>query len=157
MDPYLFLKWFHVLSATIFFGTGVASAFYLFMANRRKDLAAIVFVTRHVVIADWLFTTPALFAQAATGAMMVSAGGYHWGEGWLVWALVFFAIAVGCWLPVVCIQIFMRDMAQKALANHTELPPRYWQLDYLWNILGWIALVSLLLVFYLMVFKPDLG
>ena len=157
MEPYLLLKWAHVLSATILFGTGIGSAFYMFMANRRKDLNAIVFITRHVVLADWLFTTPALVAQALTGFALVSLGGYAWSERWLVWAMLLYGLAVVCWLSVVWIQIRMRDMAQTALQESTAVPPQYWHLDLWWNILGWIALVSLLIVFYLMVFKPDLS
>ncbi len=57
---YTILKWVHVLSATIIFGTGIGSAFLLFMANRKGNVAAIHFATTHVVIADWLFTTPAI-------------------------------------------------------------------------------------------------
>ena len=64
---YLLIKWIHILSATILFGTGIGSAFYMFMANRRKEIAGIYFATRHVVIADWLFTTPAAIIQFTTG------------------------------------------------------------------------------------------
>jgi uncharacterized membrane protein len=35
---YIVVKWVHILSSTILFGTGIGSAFYLFMANREKIL-----------------------------------------------------------------------------------------------------------------------
>jgi len=73
---YLLLKWIHILSSTILFGTGIGSAFFMFMANRRKDIASISFATRHVVIADWAFTTPSVILQLITGLMMVQVGGY---------------------------------------------------------------------------------
>lgn len=57
---YLLVKWGHVVSSTILFGTGIGSAFFMFMANRRKDIAGMYFAARHVVMADWLFTTPAV-------------------------------------------------------------------------------------------------
>jgi uncharacterized membrane protein len=53
---YLLVKWIHIVSSTILFGTGLGSAFCLFMANRSKDVPSIHFATRTVVVADFLFT-----------------------------------------------------------------------------------------------------
>ena len=80
---YLLLKWIHILSSTILFGTGIGSAFYMFMANRRKDIAGIYFATRHVVIADWIFTTPAVIIQFLTGVALAHTIGLPLFEGWV--------------------------------------------------------------------------
>ena len=68
MDAYLLLKWLHIVSATILFGTGIGTAFLLFMANRRGEIGGIAFATRHVVLADRLFTAPAALVQRAQEA-----------------------------------------------------------------------------------------
>ena len=60
---YIIVKWLHILSSTVLFGTGLGSAFYLFTANRGGDVAHIYFAARQVVIADWLFTSPAVVVQ----------------------------------------------------------------------------------------------
>ena len=150
---YLLLKWIHVISSTILFGTGIGSAFYMFMANRRKDIASIYFATRHVVIADWIFTTPSVIIQLITGIALVDVAGYALFDGWVLWALVLYFFAGACWLPVVWIQIKMRDMAKEALDNGTELPARYWKMDRWWIILGSLAFPAIVGVFRLMVYK----
>ncbi|WGZ94976.1 MAG: DUF2269 family protein [Candidatus Thiothrix putei] len=55
---YLSLKYLHILSMVLLFGTGLGSAFYKWMADRSGNLAHIAVVNRHVVLADWSFTTP---------------------------------------------------------------------------------------------------
>lgn len=152
---YIILKWIHIVSSTILFGTGVGSAFYLFMANREKNIASIYFATRHVVIADWLFTTPAIIVQLITGAILVHLGGHSYSDQWIMWGLILYFFAGACWLPVVWMQIRMRDMAKAALENKTDLPARYWKMDRWWIILGTLAFPAVMIVFYLMVAKPS--
>ena len=154
---YLLIKWVHILSATILFGTGLGSAFFMFMANRRKDIAGIYFAVRHVVIADWLFTTPSVVIQLLTGLWLVHIQGYAMTEGWIVLALALYFFAGACWVPVVWMQMRMRDMAKEALENGTPLPARYWRMDKWWVALGSLAFPAVLAVFYLMVFKPHIG
>lgn len=151
---YLLLKWIHILSATILFGTGIGSAFYMFMANRRKGAAAIYFAARHVVIADWLFTTPAVIIQLVTGIGLVHVGGYAYTDSWVMWGLILYFFAGACWLPVVWMQIKMRDMAKHALKTGEPLPERYWKMDRWWVILGSLAFPAIIIIFYLMVMKP---
>ena len=49
---------------------------------------------------------------------------------------------------------FNSDMAKEALDNHNDLPERYWKYDKLWIILGSLAFPAIMIVFYIMVFKP---
>ena len=153
---YLLLKWIHIISSTIIFGTGIGSAFYMFMANRRKDISVIYFATRHVVIADWIFTTPSVIIQLIIGIALVNVMGYELFDGWVLWALILYFFAGACWLPVVWMQIKMCHMAKEALNNGTELTSRYWKMDRWWIILGSLAFPAIVVVFWLMVYKPGL-
>lgn len=155
MMDYILLKWIHVLSATVLFGTGIGSAFYMFMANRRKDVAGISFAVRHVVIADWLFTAPAAIVQLLTGIGLVHIAGYDYTEFWILWGLILYAFAGACWLPVVWLQIEMRDMARRAVETGDPLPRRYWTMDRWWIILGSLAFPAFVVIFFLMVSKID--
>ncbi len=152
---YLLLKLIHILSATILFGTGIGSAFYMFMANRRKDIAGIYFATRHVVIADWVFTTPSIIIQLISGVALAHVLGLPLIEGWVFWALVLYFFAGACWVPVVWMQIKMRDMAKVALETGSPLPERYWRLDRWWIILGSLAFPAVVAIIGLMVMKPS--
>ena len=151
---YFIIKWIHILSATVIFGTGLGSAFYFFIANRSKDVAVIAFAARTVVIADWLFTTPAVIVQFASGWLLAESMGFRLSELWLVWAIGLYLFAGACWLPVVRMQIVMRDLAQAALINQQALPPAYWRLYRWWLALGALAFPAVVLVFWLMVSKP---
>src|SRR5262245_2203893 len=57
---YLAVKWLHILSSTVLFGTGIGSAFYLLCVSLQRDSRTVCAVVRWVVVADWVFTTPAV-------------------------------------------------------------------------------------------------
>jgi uncharacterized membrane protein len=73
---------------------------------------------------------------------------------WILWGFILYLVAGACWLPVVWLQYRIRDMAQQALADGTPLPPLYYRYMRIWFWLGWPAFISLVVVFFLMVFKP---
>ena len=152
---YLLVKWIHIVSATILFGAGIGSAFHMFVANRRGDVQGIYAAVRTVVLTDWLFTTPAVVVQLVTGVMLVTMLGAPFSAFWIFWGLALYFFAGACWLPVVWMQIKMREMAKAAANAGTALPARYWRYERLWIGLGALAFPALLVVFYLMVFKPT--
>jgi uncharacterized membrane protein len=151
---YFLVKWLHIVSSTILFGTGIGSAFYVFMANRSREVTSIYFASRTVVVADFLFTAPAAAIQLLTGLWLLRLTGYSLTDGWVQWGLALYFFAGACWLPVVCMQIEMRDMARIALETDKPLPERYWQRERWWTLLGSLAFPALVIVFYLMVAKP---
>lgn len=155
MSDYLIVKWLHVLSSTLLFGTGIGTAFQMLFANRSRDPHAIAVVSRNVVLADWLFTATTVVAQPLTGWWLIALAGLPLSTPWIRWSLMLYAVAVACWLPVVWIQMRMRDIAADAASSRRPLPERYWRLERIWVLLGIPALVALVLVFYLMIAKPS--
>lgn len=153
---YLLLKWLHILSSTFLFGTGIGSAFYMLVASLTRDVRAIAVVSRHVVIADWLFTTPAIIIQPVTGFAMLHIAGMSFGSRWVVGSVILYVLAVACWLPVVWMQMRMRYMAMRAAATgDIELPALYWRYFSYWILLGIPAFLSLVIIFWLMVARPG--
>ena len=153
---YLVVKWVHILSATFLFGTGLGSAFYMFLANRRGNIPAISVVAGHVVIADWLFTAPTVVIQPLSGWYLARKLGLPLSTGWIAWSIALFVLAGACWLPVVWLQIRMRDIARAAVAqNAGRLPEIYWRYARLWTALGIPAFAAMIVVYYLMVIKPT--
>lgn len=155
MSGYLLVKWLHVLSATALFGTGVGIAFFKWMADRSGDVRAIRITTERTVLADWIFTTPAVLIQPATGFAMAYYAGYPMFGGWIGYATCLYLIAGACWLPVVWLQLRMRDIARAADASNAPLPLQYWAYARIWFWLGIPAFTALLIVFWLMVSKPS--
>lgn len=151
---YVVWKWLHILSSTLLFGTGLGSAFYMFFASRSRDVRAIAVVVKHVVIADWLFTATTVVFQPLSGFYLMYLAGIPWTSQWIYWSIVLYLLAGACWLPVVWLQIRMRELARQAAQAGTNLPPIYWRYDRAWVLLGIPAFVSLVIVFYLMVAKP---
>jgi uncharacterized membrane protein len=75
---------------------------------------------------------------------------------WLAWSLALYALAGLCWLPVVWLQLRMRDMAQQAAAEGSRCR-NLWRCARWWER-GWLpAFVAMAVVFFLMVNKPTLG
>ncbi len=155
MNLYLAIKWLHVVSSVVLVGVGAGSAFYLYCVNRSDEIAAQSVVCRLVVRADAWFTTPAVVLQPATGMLLAHLSGLPLSTPWLAISFGLFLAAVGCWLPVVWLQIRMAAMAGEAHRAGKPLPPRYWRFARRWELLGYPAFVALLVVFYLMVAKPD--
>jgi uncharacterized membrane protein len=154
---YLVVKWLHILSSTLLFGTGLGSAFYMFFASRTRDPRVVATVVKHVVLADWVFTTPAIILQPATGFYLMHLAGHPLSSPWILWSVVLYLVAGAAWLPVVWMQMRMRDLAAMAANTGTSLPPGYWRFLRVWVALGVVAFVSLVVVFFLMVAKPALG
>lgn len=155
-EPYLWLVWAHILSATLLFGTGLGTAFHMLATHLRGDVAAIAAMTRNTVLADWLFTATSGVVQPVTGFLIVFTGGYDPLAGWLVATYVLYAIAGLCWLKVVQLQYRMRRLAIAAHETGQALPAAYHAAMKLWFALGWPAFLALLAVLALMVMKPDL-
>lgn len=151
---YLWLKLIHILSATILFGTGIGTASTFLFAHRTGNPHIIASTARYVVLADWMFTTSSGIIQPITGLWMMYLAGYALTSTWILGAIVGYLIAACCWFPVVYLQIKMRDIASNAAAKKSALPAQYYQYFKVWFWLGWPAFFTLMIVFYLMTFKP---
>ena len=155
MTLYFFIKLVHILSATVVLGTGGGTAFFMLTAYLSRDKAAIRVTSRHVVLADWIFTTPAVVLQFATGLWLTSFLGISYASAWFVAALAMFALVVACWLPVVWIQIRLSRMIDAH--GGESLTRRYTVLMRVWIALGIPAFILMLALFWLMVYRPGLG
>ncbi|MDB5798041.1 MAG: hypothetical protein JWP36_1943 [Paucimonas sp.] len=151
---YLLVKWLHILSSTLLFGTGLGSAFYMLFVSLTRDVRATAVVVRNVVLADWLFTTPTIIIQPLTGLYMMHLAQIPLTSKWIMWSFALYFLAGACWLPVVWIQIKMRNLAEAAVQAGQPLPQQYWHYLKIWVLLGIPAFFGLVIVFWLMVAKP---
>jgi uncharacterized membrane protein len=154
MDLYTLLKIAHVVGATVLLGTGAGIAFFMLMAHRTRDPALIAHTARIVVLADTVFTASAVVIQPITGAALAHLAGYPLFSGWIGLSLVLYVVTGLCWLPVVWIQIRLRDLALQAVATRAPLPERYFRLFRWWFVLGFPAFAAVLSIVCLMVLKP---
>ncbi len=153
---YLTIKTLHIFSMVLLFGTGLGSAFYKWMADQSGDQHTIMTTNRHVVLADWLFTTPTILIQPLTGYLMLSQVQLSLTTPWLLASIILYVIAGACWLPVVFLQIRMRNLSAYAVKRQLPLPARYDLYARIWFWLGVPAFIAMVLIVLLMVSKPAL-
>lgn len=151
------LRWLHVLGACVLIGTGAGIAFFMLMAHRSGDPALIAHVAGTVVIADFIFTASAVVLQPVTGLWLASLVGWDLREGWIALSLALYVVTGVFWLPVVWIQLQLRDMARKAAGTAGALPDRYFELFGIWFLCGIPAFLAVLTILWLMLVKPPIG
>ena len=156
MTLYFIVKFLHVLGAIVILGTGMGIAFFMLMAHRSGDAAFIARTAATVVIADILFTLSAVVLQPLSGGLLMVLSATSFAERWLVTSLSLYAVAGLFWIPVVFMQIEMRNLARAAVAQSQPLPPRYFALFRRWWMFGIPGFGSVMIILWLMIAKPAL-
>ncbi|WP_072378306.1 DUF2269 family protein [Rhizobium tibeticum] len=147
----------HVIGATVLFGTGAGIAFFMVLAHRTRDPKLIAHVAGTVVIADALFTATASVLQPVTGYLLARLMGWELTEGWIALSLLLYVFTGLFWLPVVGIQIRIRNLARAASAEQTELPAAYFRLYRFWFAFGFPAFFAVIGILWLMLNKPTIA
>jgi uncharacterized membrane protein len=153
---YFGLKYLHIIGAAVVLGTGAGIAFFMLMAHLRKETCVIAGVAHIVVTADFLFTATAVVMQPITGLLLVRQVGYSGFEGWIVLSIILYVLTGAFWLPVVRMQMQMRDLAEQAVKVGTPLPPDYHRLFWWWFAFGFPAFFAVAIIFWLMIAKPAI-
>lgn len=156
MSYYLVLKFLHVIGTAVLLGTGAGIAFFLLLAHRTRKAATVATVARIVVMADFLFTATAVVAQPVTGTLLAVELGFPLSEGWIAVSILLYLVTGAFWIPVVFMQIRMRDLAQAAARTGRALPAEYHRLFRRWFAFGFPAFGAVLAIIWLMIAKPAL-
>jgi len=155
MESIFLLKFIHLLGASVLLGTGIGIAFFMLMAHRTGHVGVIAVTAGFVVIADLIFTATAVVVQPVSGvALAWSIGLSPLAESWIVLSILLYVLVGLCWLPVVFIQIRMRNLANEAAVNGKPLPDQYRRLFRIWFALGWPAFAGVIGIFALMTWQP---
>jgi len=154
MTLYFVVKYLHVLGAVVILGTGSGIAFFMLMAHLSRDAAFIARTASVVVLADMMFTLSAVIAQPVTGGILMMMSSTSLTDGWLAASLALYAVAGLFWVPVIFIQMEMRDLARVAAEKGLALPPRYLVLFRRWFVFGIPGFGSVMIILYLMIAKP---
>ena len=151
------LRFLHVIGATVLLGTGAGIAFFMVFAVRTRDAKLIAHVANTVVIADMVFTASAVIVQPITGYLLARIVGWPLTEGWLALSIGLYVLTGLFWLPVVWIQIKLRDLAKANAQSGTALPTEFDRLYRIWFACGFPAFLSVLAIIWLMLTRPALG
>ncbi len=151
----LALRWVHVAGACVLLGTGAGIAFFMLMAHLTRDAKLIAHTAGVVVITDMLFTASAVVLQPVTGYLLARELGWSLSEGWILLSLGLYVVTGLFWLPVVKIQIVLRDLAREASAEGRALPDRYFHLFRIWVLCGFPAFFAVAGILWLMLARPS--
>jgi uncharacterized membrane protein len=154
---YLVLKYLHVIGAAVLLGTGAGIAFFMLLGHLAAKPIVVAAIARIVVIADFIFTATAVVAQPITGVALAWTMGWSLWERWLALSILLYLVTGAFWLPVVSMQMRMRDLAAEAAATDQPLPPAYHKLFWWWFAFGFPAFGAVLAIFWLMIAKPSLA
>jgi uncharacterized membrane protein len=151
---YQLLQYAHVIGAAVLLGTGAGIAFFMLKAHLTRDVFVIAGVARIVVTADFVFTATAVVVQPVTGYLLARFLGYPIFDGWIGLSLVLYGVTGAFWIPVVFMQIRMRDLAEGAVRSGTVLPRAYHRLFWTWFAFGFPAFAAVLGILWLMTSRP---
>jgi uncharacterized membrane protein len=140
----------------VILGTGSGIAFFMLMAHRSGNAEFVGRTAGVVVIADFLFTATSVVLQPVTGWLLMRQAGWDFSQSWIVVSLALYLIAGVFWLPVIWMQIRMRDLALAAASAGAQLPPAYHRLFRLWFLFGFPGFGAVLAIVVLMIVKPVL-
>lgn len=157
VDWVALLRWLHIVGASVLLGTGAGIAFFMLLAQRTGDARIVAHTAATVVVADYLFTATAVVAQPITGVLLAWQVGWDLSEGWIVVSLVLYAAVGAFWIPVVFIQIRLRDMARAAAETGAALPAEFDRLFRIWFACGFPAFAGVLAILWLMITRPELS
>jgi uncharacterized membrane protein len=155
MTLYFIVKYLHVLGAIVILGTGTGIAFFMLMAHRSRDAAFIARTAAVVVTADMVFTLSAVVLQPVSGGLLMTLSATGFAEHWILASLGLYIVAGLFWIPVVFMQIEMRNLAAGAAEQRQPLPPRYFKLFRRWFLFGIPGFGSVMVILWLMIAKPS--
>ena len=153
---YFLLKYLHIVGAAVLLGSGSGIAFFMLVAQIHGNPVVIAGVARIVVIADFVFTATAVIVQPITGLLLVWNVGYALTDGWIMWSIVLYVFTGAFWLPVVWMQIRLRDLAVAAVEKNEALPDVYYRIFMWWCAFGVPAFAAVAVIIWLMIARPQI-
>ena len=154
---YLGLKFIHVLAVIIFIGNISVGILWRTIGDGIRDPRIIAHTMKGILLADKLFTIPAIVVLLLAG--FATAGIGHLpilGTGWILWSLILFIVSGVAFGPVARSQRQMLAVAQAALTSGVMNWDDYARYARVWTVAGTIALVLPLIAVAFMVIKPAL-
>ena len=151
MNPYLILKYVHILLAIV--AVGFNATYGVWLARAAQEPEHMLHVLRGIRTLDNVFANPAYALLLITGLGMLIVGGIALTTFWIVVALILYGLAI-----VVGIVLFAPVLRRQVslLESGAGQTPEFRQLARRSTILGIVTMVDVLLIIVMMVFKPTL-
>jgi len=146
----------HILSAVVFAGNIITSAFWKVRADRSGSTEAMANASRSLLMADMVFTGPGLVGLLVTGIWMVQLTGWErFQEPWLSISLVLLVLTAIIWAGGLLPLEFRMVRLARLQSNNITSDPAYRRSSKIWSMMGGVATLIPLIILFLMVLKPG--
>jgi uncharacterized membrane protein len=146
----------HILSAVVFAGNIITSAFWKVRADRSGSTEAMANASRSLLMADMVFTGPGLVGLLVTGIWMVQLTGWErFQEPWLGISLVLLVVTAIIWAGGLLPLEFRMVRLARLQSNNITSDPAYRRSSKIWSMMGGVATLIPLIILFLMVLKPG--
>ncbi|MEH2501466.1 putative membrane protein [Bradyrhizobium sp. AZCC 1578] len=82
--------------------------------------------------------------------------GYSLGDEWIAASILLYTVTGAFWLPVVWMQMRMRDLAIRAVESNSSLSYEHTRLFRCWFAFDFPAFAAILIIFWLMIARPAI-
>lgn len=155
---YLHAKLVHILSVTLFFANVVIGTLWETRSLRSGEPQIIRHTYETVAWMDAFFTVPLILVAVLSGLSLGTLLGGVFSMGWLVVSLVIFGLSGVAWLALdIPSQYRVKSLMAAQPAGATSLGPELLGLLRFRRALNLITIAPLLVVFGLMVHKPEIA
>jgi uncharacterized membrane protein len=157
IDLILAIKFVHLLTAAVMFGTWLGIAGFMLLAYRSGSPSVVALVAQFVVRIELFVVAAAIALQPVSGFPLAWAIGLTpLNEFWIDVALVLYVAVVAAWLVSLRIEIRLRNMARQAALGRGTLAADYPRLFRVWFALAAFILAAMVAIILLMVWQPRL-
>tara|TARA_R110000868_G_scaffold48766_4_gene157909 strand:+ start:2280 stop:2747 length:468 start_codon:yes stop_codon:yes gene_type:complete len=152
---YTLMKLIHIISAIILLAMGLVGAIYCWQNHEEPDLQVRKLAISSVIRTNWLFVTPALVLQLITGWSLMRSMALGFTTTWLNLTLMLYGVVCILWCAMVWLQISMVNTLKVALSENKDSKLTSYHTYYqYWLYLAVPTLTIVIIIFYLMIFKP---
>ncbi len=156
-ELYLYLKFIHILAVTLFLSTAIIGTIWEARALFSNNIAIMSFMFKTMLWFDDAFTSPLIFVGVLSGLMLGTSMGGIWSQGWMSLAFVLLIFAGAVW---VIADLPMQYKLVRLFSEHERTqnisPEQFRKLYRQRMVVNILGTAPLLVIFGLMVFKPDI-
>jgi len=152
------LKVIHLLAVVAFLGNIVTGLFWMQYARKTNDIKIIYHTAKGIIASDKLFTIPGVLIITAGGFFAAIYGGVPLLKtGWIFWSIILFTLSgVFYAYKVAPLQGKMKRVLESENYQQVLNTGHFDKLLKQWHLWGFMALVTPLLSFCMMIYKWPL-
>ena len=157
LDLIFAIKFVHVLTVALTFGTWFCLAIFMLLAHRAGNTSVVALTSQFVVKVELMVVAAAMVLQPLSGIPLAYAIGLSpLYEFWIVISSVLYLAIVACWIAAVSIEMRIRGLTREAALASQPLSAGYRRLFHIWCVLAGPILLGMLAAFAFMIWQPRL-